>query len=256
MNKIRWGLLSTANINRRIIPAIRASQRGLVAIASRNQASADAYATKWEIPQAFDSYQAMLYLGTVIEGLYQRTQPPARRVVDPQPECGRGGAVRKAFCTHSRPRSTPVAEAAQVQTAGEWLRRSCTAITRRLSWQSSGPRSGRLGDLTVVRAAFNFKIDKRTDVRLQPSLGGGCLWDVGVYPTSFAQAVLGGTARKVVGDQWIGDTGVTRCSPARCTTPTTAWRRLLARSERLSSVLPRSSVQKGGSHWTAHLSQE
>ena len=47
MTKIRWGLLSTANINRRVIPAIRASQRGeLVAVASRNQESADAYATK------------------------------------------------------------------------------------------------------------------------------------------------------------------------------------------------------------------
>ena len=69
-------------------------------------------------------------------------------------------------------------------------------------------RSGRLGDLTLVRAAFNFKIDKRTDVRLQPSLGGGCLWDVGVYPISFAQAVLGGPPEEVVGDQWIGDTGV------------------------------------------------
>ena len=28
MTKIRWGLLSTANINRRLIPAIRASKRG------------------------------------------------------------------------------------------------------------------------------------------------------------------------------------------------------------------------------------
>ncbi|MBU0512861.1 MAG: hypothetical protein KJ638_14325 [Chloroflexi bacterium] len=38
INKIRWGLISTANINKAIIPAIRASQHGeLVAVASRAQ---------------------------------------------------------------------------------------------------------------------------------------------------------------------------------------------------------------------------
>ena len=41
MNQVRWGLLSTANINRRLIPAIRASERGeLAAVASRNQGAA------------------------------------------------------------------------------------------------------------------------------------------------------------------------------------------------------------------------
>ena len=66
MNKVRWGLLSTANINRRLIPALRASQRGeLVAVASRSQAAAEAYAAQWEIPRAFGSYEAMLESGQV-----------------------------------------------------------------------------------------------------------------------------------------------------------------------------------------------
>ncbi len=61
MNKVRWGLVSTANINRRVIPAIRECQRSeLVAVASRDLQQARDYAQKWEIPQAFGSYQAML----------------------------------------------------------------------------------------------------------------------------------------------------------------------------------------------------
>jgi D-xylose 1-dehydrogenase (NADP+, D-xylono-1,5-lactone-forming) len=61
MEKVRWGLVSTANINRRLIPAIRASVRGeLTAVASRSLASAQGYAAQWEIPQAFGSYEAML----------------------------------------------------------------------------------------------------------------------------------------------------------------------------------------------------
>ena len=51
MDSVRWGLLSTANINRRLIPAIRASKRGeLVAVASRSKSQADSYAKEWEIP--------------------------------------------------------------------------------------------------------------------------------------------------------------------------------------------------------------
>jgi len=61
MATVRWGLMSTANINRRVIPAIRASERGeLVAIASRDRQKAEAYAAEWEIAQVFGSYEAML----------------------------------------------------------------------------------------------------------------------------------------------------------------------------------------------------
>ena len=64
--KIRWGLLSTANINRRVIPAIRQSEQGeLVAVASRTAESAIQYANNWDIPQAFSSYQEMLESGSV-----------------------------------------------------------------------------------------------------------------------------------------------------------------------------------------------
>ena len=59
--RLRWGLLSTARINRRLVPAIRAAERAdLVAVASRSQSSADAYAADWEIPHAHGSYSALL----------------------------------------------------------------------------------------------------------------------------------------------------------------------------------------------------
>ena len=53
MDKVRWGLICTARINRRVIPAIRASARGeLVAVASRDQMKANEYARAWGIPRA------------------------------------------------------------------------------------------------------------------------------------------------------------------------------------------------------------
>jgi predicted dehydrogenase len=65
-----------------------------------------------------------------------------------------------------------------------------------------------LGDILLVRGVFNFHTSNPENVRLQPELGGGCLWDVGVYPVSFAQFVYGSSPEKVFGWQWIGPSGV------------------------------------------------
>ncbi len=82
----------------------------------------------------------------------------------------------------------------QIKTAGEWV------------------RSGRLGDVTVVRSVFNFEIHggaKGLDnVRLAPDKGGGSLWDVGCYPVSLAQFLLGEAPQSVLGAQVLGQTGV------------------------------------------------
>ena len=61
MALLRWGLLGTARINRRIIPAIRASTRSVVhAVASRDGDRARRYAASWSIPHAFASYDDLL----------------------------------------------------------------------------------------------------------------------------------------------------------------------------------------------------
>ena len=59
--KVRWGLLSTANINKALIaPLQRAERSELVAVASRDSAKASAYAKEYGIPQAYGSYEALL----------------------------------------------------------------------------------------------------------------------------------------------------------------------------------------------------
>ena len=58
---LRWGLISTARINRALIKPLRASERNeLVAVASRSLEKAKNYAAEWEISQVYGSYQAML----------------------------------------------------------------------------------------------------------------------------------------------------------------------------------------------------
>jgi predicted dehydrogenase len=69
-------------------------------------------------------------------------------------------------------------------------------------------RNGRLGRITVFRGVFNFAFNSRENIRLLPEMGGGCLWDVGVYPLSFAQYIMGGPPTQVAGCQWLGESGV------------------------------------------------
>jgi xylose dehydrogenase (NAD/NADP) len=67
---VKWGFLSTADINRKVIPGAHASDKvELLAVASRDQARADAYAREWEIPRAYGSYEELL-ADPEIEAIY------------------------------------------------------------------------------------------------------------------------------------------------------------------------------------------
>ncbi|MEM8861299.1 MAG: Gfo/Idh/MocA family oxidoreductase, partial [Chloroflexota bacterium] len=64
--------------------------------------------------------------------------------------------------------------------------------------------AGKLGDIQSMSAAFSFTISKdavdgKRNVRLDADLGGGSVWDVGVYPVSLAQFVMGGAPTHVWG---------------------------------------------------------
>ena len=60
--KLRWGILGCARISRRgLIPGIEASKNGrLVALTSRNPATARAWCDEFEIPKCHESYEALL----------------------------------------------------------------------------------------------------------------------------------------------------------------------------------------------------
>jgi len=213
MSSVRWGLLSTANINRSLIPAIRESARGeLIAIASRNLKNAGKYAKKWNIPSAFGSYQEMLSSGEIDavyislpnhlhaewtikalqSGVHVLCEKPfatsledAEAMINTSQETG--CALAEAFMYRHHP---------QTKLVGEWV------------------HSGKLGEITLIRGTFDYKIhDKKRregnlNVRLVPEYGGGSLWDVGIYPISFTQYLMGGLPSWVFGSQQTGATGV------------------------------------------------
>jgi predicted dehydrogenase len=69
-------------------------------------------------------------------------------------------------------------------------------------------KSGSLGIVKLIRGSFSFFLDRAGDVRLDPAMGGGSIWDIGCYPISYTRTVLGENPLEVFGWQVTGETGI------------------------------------------------
>jgi predicted dehydrogenase len=207
-NKVlNWGLLSTARINRALIPPLRASRRNhLLAVASRDQESAERYAREWKIPRAHGSYEALL-ADPEIDVVY--VSLPNRFHAEWTIKALRAG--KHVLC--EKPLALRVAEVEAVQVAAHRHGRiAAEAFMYRHHPQTLKVqelvKSGALGDVRLVRGSFSFMLSREGDVRLDPALGGGSIWDIGCYPISYARTVIGSNPLEVFGWQVTGPTGI------------------------------------------------
>ena len=202
----RWGLISTARINRRLIPAIRAAAGNeLVAVASRELGKAAEYAAEWGISRIFGSYQAMLD-SDLIDAVY--ISLPNRLHAEWAVRAARAG--KHVLC--EKPLALSVGEVDQIiAAAGESKVVAAEAVMYLYHplIQRIGElvEDGAVGDVQLVRGTFSFPLSRPGDVRLKPELGGGSLWDVGSYPVSFIRRLLG-EPEEVFGWQRLAESGV------------------------------------------------
>jgi predicted dehydrogenase len=187
---VRWGLLSTARINQALIAGIRAADGAeLVAVASRSEASASAYAAEQEIPRAHGSYEALLAdpeVDVVYVSLPNALHVPwsvtalqaGKHVLCEKPMTRRAADVIEAY---------DVAAHAErlLMEAFMWRYHPQTELVARLAGD------GTLGELRQVRAAFSFSLPDAGNVRWDPALEGGALMDVGCYCVSALRLLCG-----------------------------------------------------------------
>jgi predicted dehydrogenase len=207
-NKVlNWGLLSTARINRALIPPLRASKRNrLMAVASRTKDSADTYAREWKIPQAYGTYESLL-ADPEIDVIYNSL--PNRFHAEWTIKAVEAG--KHVLC--EKPLALSVDEVDAVKTAAQKNGRVVAeAFMYRHHPQTLKVqelvKSGSLGTVKLVRGSFSFALSRQGDVRLDPALGGGSIWDVGCYPISYARSLLGENPLEVFGWQITGPTGI------------------------------------------------
>jgi predicted dehydrogenase len=187
---LRWGLLGTAHINRRLIPAMRAARRSeLVAVASRDETRAAAYAREWDIAISHDSYDALLH-DSRIDAVYVPLPNSLHvewtlRALD----AGKHVLCEKplALVPEDVDRVAAVARAQSRVVAEAFMYRHEPLTARVVDLV----REGAIGRLWIISAGFTFLQDRVPDVRLDPALGGGSLWDIGCYAVSIARLVAG-----------------------------------------------------------------
>lgn len=205
MKKLRWGLLSTARINRAVLPPLRDSARNeLTAVASRNLDRAQAYANERNIPRVFGSYEAML-ADPDIDVIYN----PLPNSMHTEWTIKATQAGKHVLC--EKPLANTVEEVDAIIEAAK----KAGVIVMEAFMYRHHPQTlkvkelvdeGAIGKLQLIRGSFTFKMPegRENDVRLNASLGGGSIWDVGCYPISYARLIAGTEPTEVFGWQITG----------------------------------------------------
>jgi predicted dehydrogenase len=202
---VKWGIVSTADINRKLIPGAKASPKvDLVAVASRTQERADAYAAEWEIPRAYGSYEELL-ADPEIEAVYislpntMHTEWSIKAV-----EAGKHVLCEKPFTRHPN-------EVKQAWDAADRAGRLLSeAFMYRHNPQTKRAKelveSGAIGELRLIRSTFSYSLYDESNIRLRTDLEGGSLMDVGCYNVSWSR-LIAGEPERVWGEAWYGPSG-------------------------------------------------
>lgn len=200
MQKLRWGVLSTAKIGReKVIPALQASQYSqVIAICSRDAQSASAAADKLQIERAYGSYHELL------------DDPDVDAIYNPLPnhlhvewsikalEAGKHVLCEKPLGINTEDAQRLVAAAAAYPHL-----KVMEAFMYRFhpQWQLAKKLidDGRIGKLRTVHSVFCYNNRDADNIRNRIDMGGGALLDIGCYSISLSRWLFGQEPDQVLG---------------------------------------------------------
>jgi xylose dehydrogenase (NAD/NADP) len=194
--RLRIGILGTANIARSFVKGVQTSERvAVTAVASRNADKAASFAAELAIARHFDSYEALL-ADRDIDAIYN----PLPNSLHAEWSIAAARAGKHVLC--EKPLAASAAEARAVFEAGRrhgvqvvegfpYLAQPQTLKMRELI------ADGAIGHLKLIQASFGYTLADPGNIRLSAALAGGALMDVGVYPVSLIRIVAGERAVRV-----------------------------------------------------------
>jgi D-xylose 1-dehydrogenase (NADP+, D-xylono-1,5-lactone-forming) len=205
MPPVRWGILSTADINRKLLAGASLSDEvDVVAVGSRELGRAQAFAERYGIPAAYGSYEELL-ADPAVEAIYNplpntlhcdwsiRALEAGKHVLCEKPMSSSAAEVTRAF---------DAAERAGLLLAEAFMYRHHPQTQRLCELVAEGV----IGDLRLVRSVFSYGLFDESNIRLRSDVDGGSLMDVGCYCISGSR-LLGGEPEAVFGRAHIGPTG-------------------------------------------------
>jgi D-xylose 1-dehydrogenase (NADP+, D-xylono-1,5-lactone-forming) len=203
---MKLGIISTADINRKVIPGAHASKTvELIAVASRDERRAEDYAREWDIARAYGSYDALLE-DPDVDAVYislPNTMHVAWSIRSLE-------AGKHVLCEKPLTRSPADAEAA-FDAADRTERILMEAFMYRHNPQTKRLQElideGAVGEVRLIRAVFSYSLYDEQNIRLRTDVEGGALMDVGCYCVSGSRLAAGAEPESVFGSAWYGPTG-------------------------------------------------
>lgn len=190
-DKIRWGILSTARIGqRRVIPAMQQSSNGeVVAVASRSEDKAKAFAEPLGIPKVYGSYEELI-ADPDIDAIYNPLPNSAH--AEWSIKCAEAG--KPVLC--EKPLASDAAESQTIVDAfAERDLLFAEAFMYRFHPQTERIQQmvaeGAIGQLQAIQSAFTFPISDEANIRLSKDLAGGAVMDVGCYCINLMRHMTG-----------------------------------------------------------------
>ncbi len=198
--RLRWGILGTARIARRLIEGVRKGHEGVIAaVASRDAERAREWAKGYDIPKVFGSYEALLHSGEV-DLIYN----PLPNSLHAEWTLAALDAGLPVLC--EKPFTATLAEAEAVAAAS---RKSGIPVMEAFMYRYHPVyrkmeeilASGWLGDIRSLYAKFTYNLGNRYIVQADPALAGGVLMDLGCYCLDFGRLVMGTLPVEVFGSE-------------------------------------------------------
>jgi len=196
MKKLKWGILGTGMIARKLATAIQESKTGaLVAIGSRTQAAADKFGNEFKVAHRHASYEALL-ANRAVDAVY--ISLPNHMHAEWTVRCAEAGKhilCEKPF-TVNHAEAMAVIEA--VREHGVFLMEAfmyrCHPQT---AWLVELIRAGRIGEVRIIQAHFSYNMGQKLDnIRLQNAAAGGAIMDIGCYCMSMTRLIAGAATGK------------------------------------------------------------
>jgi predicted dehydrogenase len=198
-DKLRWGVLSTANIAlKKVIPAMQKSRlTTIAAIASRDMAKAREAAKALDIPTAYSSYEELL-ADPNIDAIYNplpnqfhvpwtiKAAEAGKHVLCEKPLSLTVVEAETLLAVRART-GVKIGEAFMIRSYPQWLR------LRELLDQR------RIGELRSIAGFFSYFNNDPANIRNQVEAGGGALMDIGCYLIHASRYAFGEQPTRVVG---------------------------------------------------------
>jgi predicted dehydrogenase len=200
MEKIRWGILSTAKIGvEKVIPAMQAGKFcDITAIASRDLEKARSAATTLGIPKTYGSYEELL------------ADPNVDAIYNPLPNhlhvpwsINALEAGKHVLC--EKPIAMSAAEAQELVDVAKQHPQlklmEAFMYRHHPQWQRARQivRDGEIGQLHTVHSLFSYFNVDPANIRNIAAVGGGGLMDIGCYCISGARFIFDAEPNRVMG---------------------------------------------------------